>query len=211
MILALETSTPEGSLALMDVSTGAVLLESRFHSDRNHNTALFGPLEDMLNHAPAPPSLLVVGTGPGSYGGVRTGISAALGLAMSYRCPALGLPSIATLAPDALVVGDARRASFFAVRVQNHELQGPPDIHQESAFRDLVENSTLPVLTMDSQAPLGLVERIELRLPSAARLALLAWQMSDVRRSAQVQRPLEPLYVRPPFITQAKKRFPVAP
>lgn len=209
MILALETSTQEGSLALLDPSTGALLRELGFHSDRNHNTALFEPLADLLSNAPAPPSLLVVGTGPGSYGGVRTAISAMLGLSLSFGCPALGLPSIATLAPDALVVGNARRSSYFSVRVHNHELQGAPDVHEERAFRDLVANSSLPVLTIDAEAPLGLTT-VQIRVPSAASLASLVSRMTEAQRSEWMQRPLEPLYVRPPFITQAKPRFPVS-
>jgi tRNA threonylcarbamoyladenosine biosynthesis protein TsaB len=203
MILALETSTSEGSLALIEPGTGELLHTTSYHSDRSHNTALFAPLEDILKKAPAPISLLVVGTGPGSYGGVRSGIAAVLGLSLSLGCPAMGLPSIATLAPDALVVGDARRSSFFVAEIRNHQLVAFPQVHDEPSFRAAVQNATLPVLTMDSQAPLGL-PHIEVRLPNATSLARIAQQMNGSQRVDVIQQPLEPLYVRPPFITQAK-------
>lgn len=203
MILALETSTPEGSIALLDPATGELLHSASYHSDRAHNTALFGPLDDILRKAPAPISLLVVGTGPGSYGGVRSGIAAVLGLSLSLGCPALGLPSIVTLAPNALVVGDARRSSFFTAGIRNHQLVAFPQVHDEVSFRAVVQQATLPLLTMDPTVPLGL-PNVEVRLPSATCLAQIAQRMADSQRTDSIRQPLEPLYVRPPFITRAK-------
>lgn len=205
MILALETSTTQGSLALLDPGTGTLLREVAYHSDRAHNSALFAPLREFLESAPAPLSLLVAGTGPGSYGGVRAGISAVLGLSLSRLCPAIGLPSIATLASDALVVGDARRASFYVAEIRNHKLLAPPHVCDEAAFRALLRDATLPLLTMDPEPPLGL-PGIEVRCPSAACLARIAHRMSDAQRRDLTARPFEPLYVRPPFVTQAKSR-----
>ena len=44
MILALETSTSRGTLALLDPASGTLVREAAFDSDRSHNTALFAPL-----------------------------------------------------------------------------------------------------------------------------------------------------------------------
>lgn len=205
MILALDTSSAQGGLAVLDPATGAQLHSAVFHSDRSHNVSLFAPLEEALAVLPAPLSLLVVGTGPGSYGGVRSGISAILGLALGRGCPALGIPSLVTLAPDALVVGDARRSSFFAAEIRDHQLVGSLQVLDAAALQRAVHHATLPVLTMDSEPPLGLAS-IEPRLPSAACLASLALRMTEVELTAALARPLEPLYVRPPFITEAKPR-----
>lgn len=208
MILALETSTASGSLALLDPLTGDLLHCASFHSERAHNAALFPPLQQLLRLAPGPLSLLVAGSGPGSYGGVRAGISAALGLSLARGCPAIALPSIAALAPDALVVGDARRAAFFTAEIREHTLQGQLALHDADSFRERVQGSTLPVLTMDPAPPLGMPE-ISCRVPSAACLARLAQGLHADRLQACLRLPLEPLYVRPPFITQAKPgRFP---
>ena len=57
---------------------------------------------------------IVVGTGPGSFAGIRSALAFAQGYALGRRCEVLGLPSACALAGDGLlaVVGDARRGCF---------------------------------------------------------------------------------------------------
>ena len=76
LTLALETSTSQGSLALFD---GEALLESyHFQALRGHNSKIYRPLESMLDVlGDRRLDRLVVGTGPGSYTGVRIAIAIA--------------------------------------------------------------------------------------------------------------------------------------
>ena len=79
-ILAIETSTRQGSVALR--LGGRVEFAETFASQRSHNSQLFAPLEKALEIAERRITLVVVGTGPGSYTGARIGIAAGQGVAI---------------------------------------------------------------------------------------------------------------------------------
>ena len=93
-ILAIESSTPRGSLALW--RDRRLVAVEEFQSERAHNSVLFGPLEAVLRQAEAL-DLIVCGTGPGSYSGVRVGIAAAIGVSLARCVPLIGMPSVCAL------------------------------------------------------------------------------------------------------------------
>lgn len=204
MILAIETSTPNAHLAVLrsdGVDGVDVAFETTFHSDRAHNSRIFEPLGEALQAA-SELTRLAVGTGPGSYSGVRVAIAIANGLAVAKGIDIVGLPSICTLFPNGLVVGDARRNAFFVAEIVEHELIGPPEILSADSFRETVASAHSEggvVATMDSTAPLGINE-IEIRRPSAIKLGLLA---ANLEGQAQA---IEPIYVREPYITKEKPK-----
>ena len=84
MQLAIDTSTDMASLAL--VRGDEVLAELTWRCGQNHTTQLLPHLTHLLNQAKL--SLqsangIIVAKGPGSYNGLRVGISTAKGLAFS--------------------------------------------------------------------------------------------------------------------------------
>ena len=87
--LAIETSTTQGSVALM--RDGECLLERAFASERSHNSQIFAPLQEALELAT--PDLIAVGTGPGSYTGARIGIAAGIGISLTHSASLIGIPS----------------------------------------------------------------------------------------------------------------------
>ena len=70
---------------------------------------------------------IVVGTGPGSFAGVRAAIAFAQGYALGKpECEVFGLPSPCALAGDGrvAVVGDARRGLFWIALFDGFEQKG---------------------------------------------------------------------------------------
>jgi tRNA threonylcarbamoyl adenosine modification protein YeaZ len=155
---------------------------------------------------------IVVGTGPGSYTGVRIGIAAAQGLGWSRGVPVFGLPSV--LAPDLEVIppaftvcGDARRTQFYAARVQDGCLAaGAIPLMDAGALAALHESDGGSCwITFDEKIPAHL-EGVRCVRPSASHLATLASRFSGEELRARGAAALEPVYLSAPFITQAKKR-----
>ena len=92
-----------------------------------HGTALLAAIEELAEAAGGwrEIDLFAVGIGPGSFTGLRIGISTARGLAQSLGLPLVGVPSTSALlagldgSPDAegrgrLAIIDARRSEVFA-------------------------------------------------------------------------------------------------
>ena len=75
-ILALELSTPHGSLAWQD---GEIEFEREWPNDRKNSAAFFENLQAARRKFGAPEKI-IVGLGPGSYAGTRIAISAAIGM-----------------------------------------------------------------------------------------------------------------------------------
>jgi tRNA threonylcarbamoyladenosine biosynthesis protein TsaB len=199
-ILALDTSTPRGSVALW--RDGALLLDEVFTADRSHSSALFPMLTRARTLGPRLDAI-AVGLGPGSYAGVRIAIAAALGLSVAENARLLGLASVAALETSAahyLAVGDARRETFYFTRVENGACaEGPRLVDEATLHRRLAECAALPVY---SPAPLPMVARALVALPRASLLAGLAARGCGILAEGD----LEPLYLREPHITQPRAR-----
>src|SRR3954468_24706051 len=113
--LALELSSSVGSVATCDGADGHLLRV--FPADRKHSGLFFENLS-ALREESGKPEAIVVGLGPGSYAGVRIAIATAIGLRAASGARLFGLPSICAFeSPEYLVVGDARRNSFFLAHV----------------------------------------------------------------------------------------------
>lgn len=72
------------------------------------------------------PELIAVGTGPGSYTGIRVGAALAKALAYGWKIPLLGFCSLHTFGPDPVLV-DARSGGFYALIGDKPELISPED------------------------------------------------------------------------------------
>jgi tRNA threonylcarbamoyladenosine biosynthesis protein TsaB len=203
IILAIETSTTEGSIALL--SGGECLLAQSFSSARSHNSQIFAPLADALELAT--PDLVVVGTGPGSYTGARIGIAAGIGISLTHDARLIGLPSVCAAAiPDPEetyhLIGDARRGSYFYAEVTARQLARDPELIDAAALGRLLQDD-LRFYTFDLAPPAG---GIAVTNPSARILAGIAARLSDPEIATLAGAPVVPLYMSAPFVTAAKKR-----
>ena len=107
LVVALETSTRPASIAVQGPAgqRAALTLEE----DRRHASDLLGALGELVERVGAIPSdldLVIAGTGPGSYTGLRVGASTALGLMRGAGAEVLGLPSFDAIAADGLAAGE---------------------------------------------------------------------------------------------------------
>lgn len=102
-LLAIDTSTAVLTLALS--ADGKLIAERCSQAERNHSIKLLPEIDEILKEAGITPSDLdavAVGYGPGSYTGVRIGVTVAKTFAWSLGIPVYGVSSL-----EALALGDA--------------------------------------------------------------------------------------------------------
>ncbi|WP_409344150.1 tRNA (adenosine(37)-N6)-threonylcarbamoyltransferase complex dimerization subunit type 1 TsaB [Paenibacillus sp. MBLB4367] len=98
-MLAIDTSTATMTVALLAGS--AVLGEKHNMSERNHSLYLMPVVQELLSEHGLQPNDLdgfAVGVGPGSYTGVRIGVTAAKTMAWALGKPVYGVSSLEALA-----------------------------------------------------------------------------------------------------------------
>ncbi len=99
MLLAIDTSTDDSGIALYDGVR--VLAECAWHSGRRHAEQvlpLIDHLMQRLDLRPADLTAVAVATGPGSWSGLRVGMSLAKAIAESRGLPIIGVPTLDVLA-----------------------------------------------------------------------------------------------------------------
>ncbi len=129
-VLGLDTSTPTATLAV--VVKGRVA-DRASHPVTSHGASLPGAVDSLLRGCGLQfrdLGAVAVGLGPGSYTGLRIGLSYAKGVAMASGCALVGVPSLdaaalavlelAGAAPGTLIcpVVDARRGQVYAALYQ---------------------------------------------------------------------------------------------
>ncbi len=98
-ILALDSATPACSVAVL--SGGNVLAECFSAGQKNHTEKLLKLVDAALSQADAAGEdidLVAVSVGPGTFTGLRSGISTAQGLAFAWEKPLAGVSSLEILA-----------------------------------------------------------------------------------------------------------------
>lgn len=153
-ILHIETSTKIGSLA---VSNKGRVIFNRIHTDDfAHSSCLGVFLEEALNEVRSLGLCLqavAVSEGPGSYTGLRIGVSTAKGLCYALNIPLIAIPSLKVLTQEAIRQGvdaadyycpmiDARRMEVYAALYdkQLHVVrETQADIVEEDSYRDFLQ------------------------------------------------------------------------
>jgi len=231
--LALDTSHPVGSVSL--ARDGELLGSETFREPSSHLVALGHALDQLLVSAaltPAGIDRLAVVTGPGSFTGLRIGLSFAKGLHAARNIPmvtvnALQLLALPWLAPGAHVCAmiDARRGETYSALYEraSHEsiVNDASAAHEVAAPRAETPEAWLASLTVDPEVFVGtgaFAHRDMLRArypgamivegaamyPSTTYLAKIAHGMSPLDEKAV--RSLEPFYVRESGAEQVRLR-----
>ena len=196
LTLAFDTATGVATSAL--VRDGEVLGERASRAVR-----VLADAEELVEQAGAEPrelSRLVVGTGPGSFTGVRMGLAAARGLAFALDLRLAGVSTLEALAagaPGALPVVDAGRREVFTLVEGAPAVAAPDELRLEPSttcvgdgavrYREVLEALGATIPPRDS----------ELHLPRARFHVELAGEFVDPET-------VEPLYLRLPDAEQAR-------
>ena len=120
-ILALETSTPYFCAAILEVENNTEIfsLEQTDFVDRAHAELGISKIQTLFEAAKLESfaDLIAVGTGPGSYTGVRVAASLGLGLARVWKAKIVGVSTLeaiaATMNGTIAVSLDARRGNVY--------------------------------------------------------------------------------------------------
>lgn len=215
MMLAIETSGPVASLVLWD---GRVVGAESFESAEQLARRLVPAISGLLSSRSLTLSDLTkvaVGLGPGSFTGLRIGVTTARTLAHARGLPLVGISSLRVLAEQAwtavgqpdgvrvLAVARSKRGEVYAASLgPERELVEPFLLVQEGDLEPLVSSLPRPLVLAGRE----LLARVaELRpddgliipsgsdadCPDAATLAALAW-----RHPAMSLAGVTPIYVR---------------
>jgi tRNA threonylcarbamoyladenosine biosynthesis protein TsaB len=107
-VLAIDTALEACSAAVLDPDSGITASES-LAMTRGHAETLMPLIARVMNGAGvefAQLDRIAVTTGPGSFTGLRVGISAARGIALAAGKPAVGLSTLAALAAPLIATDD---------------------------------------------------------------------------------------------------------
>lgn len=224
MLLAIDTSTDTASLAL--IKDQKTLAELTWRSGQNHTTQLL-PNLDYLFHltgtTPGSLSSVIVAKGPGSFNGLRVGISTAKGLAFSLGIPIVGIDSLEiaayqyaeTCLPVCAVFSAGRNeiatATYRKQDEEWHQLDAERITTVEQLCRQTTEitlfcGESIPTIAGQIQAILkgkAIIPPLIIDIKRASFLAELGRQRLC---AGKIDNPatLQPIYLRRPPITTAK-------
>ena len=218
LLVALESSTRSPSIA---VYADGELRAECLDGGRPHASDLLPCLEGILSsleRSPREITHVAVGTGPGSYTGLRVGIATAQGLARAADAELIGVPSLEALAFGELSPGehgdlvlDARGGGLYHARYSRSQagvssLISPRVVPSEELDNILCDSS---IAFLDQSLEVRAKTRAELQLifglvPSAESILALAQQRIQNTDLGENE-PILPLYLRP-FEGRIRKR-----
>lgn len=217
IILSIETSGQCGSVAL--TSPGCCLAEHSLQTSVTHSRRILVTIENIFRETGIDwPKIngLAVSLGPGSFTGLRIGLSTAKGLAMAAEIPLIGIPTLDALAcqlhdqqMQICALTDARKKEVYYAF---YRIDKSGDLKRHCGYKalkpeklvDLINESTIFVgdglstyggLIKEKLGDLALFAPGELFFARAAAIGFLAlekWHDEDFLENAVA----EPIYVR---------------
>jgi len=178
VILNIDTTTAVCSAAL--TAEGMILCHDEDFNGRNHAALLSGFIKKCLDFAAERELKLdavAVSMGPGSYTGLRIGLSEAKGLAYALDIPMIGVNTLELLAtrvmfstddvdPDSILIPmiDARRMEVFTAAYDfglNELLAPGPMILDDNSYAELIATGRPVLLFGDGSAKAAKVVKAE--------------------------------------------------
>ena len=221
MELAIDTSTAIASLALS--VKGEVQAELTWHAGRSHTTELMPNIVHLLHLAKVEikdMEGLIVAKGPGSFTGVRVGVSTAKGLCFALGVPLVGISTLeveafahaATSLPVCPILGAGRgeiAAALFQMqgekwaRLSAEHITNVGDLCSEIKDRTIFCGEIPPEVAQSLKQRLGskaIILQGGASLRRAGFLAELGWRRLEAKDFDDLAT-LQPLYLRKPAVT----------
>src|SRR3954454_1604329 len=142
--IAIETSGRLGSIAT--VRDGQVLTEEQFPPQFKHAAGIISVIDRLTKShgwSPSDVNEVYVSSGPGSFTGLRVGITVAKTLAFALGAKLVAVPSTKVLAhnapegwQNAIIVLDAKRGQIFTARFTNQDAPPCQPVEAEPAHLD---------------------------------------------------------------------------
>jgi tRNA threonylcarbamoyladenosine biosynthesis protein TsaB len=224
-ILALDTSSLRGSIALLEGNE--LRTEVRSQSLKTHSTLLLRAVDFLLDRAGwdlKDLNLVAAGIGPGSFTGIRIGISTALGISQSLGIPFAGISGLDALAHEASwlegdigVLMDAHRSQYYYAEYSSRNgkirLSRKPALFEISDLERCLGDRHLYMVGDLSESQWKELKRSSNGWPRPVRLDLflstgigrLALSRKRQWRSGD-SLAAEPLYIRPPDALRTRNR-----
>ena len=217
LVLGMETATALGSVAIVDEEE--VVAEYALKVRGTHSERLLPAIDALLKDSKLSFSdlnVIAVSIGPGSFTGLRIGISTAKGLALGSNKPVVGIPTLDALADhypglDVLICPmlDAKKNEVFAALYRRDSVHGLQKLTKDLAIsphtllRSIGETAVF--LGDGSQLYRRLIQELlggnalfpplSLRHPRAATIAFMGMEQMKRGNTIDVER-LVPVYVR---------------
>lgn len=214
-LLAIDTASTLCAACICDADTGAELGRAVEDIGKGHAERLMAVVADALRKAGAAyPDIgaIAVAIGPGSFTGIRVGVSMARGLALALKVPAYGVTTLSAIAAESretypnrriLAAIDARRDELY---VEDHAADGGlsfgPAIVPTGEAASLVQGAT-PVLAGSGAAVIEAAARDN--DPAATFETVAGGATADIATYARLalagrfhNSPPKPLYLRGP-------------
>ena len=212
LILNIETATTNCSVSVSKNGETLVLKEDNDRS-YSHAERLHVYINDVMNEAKVVPkdlSAIAISKGPGSYTGLRIGVSAAKGLCFALDKPLISVSTLESLShkvntDEGVIVAmlDARRLEVYsAIYNSNHQKirETQAQILDKNAFAEYLEKGKVYFVGNGVEKTKSLINHhnaifIEGELPSANEMGHLAYhkyKISDIENVAY----FEPYYLK---------------
>lgn len=220
-VLNIETSTTNCSVALSQ--NGSVVAHKEDNSlEYSHAERLHVYIDEVLQTAKVSIDQLdaiAISKGPGSYTGLRIGVSAAKGLCYALDVPLISVPTLEALAhqvdaPKGAVVAmlDARRQEVYSAIFDDHfsELRATEaEVLTPESYQELLESSPVYFIGNGVAKTKALIAHknayfIEDKLPSAQQMCALSFEKYKAKNFEDVAY-FEPFYLKDFIAIPSKK------
>ncbi|MEH6746376.1 MAG: tRNA (adenosine(37)-N6)-threonylcarbamoyltransferase complex dimerization subunit type 1 TsaB [Maribacter arcticus] len=222
IILNLETSSTNCSVCL--TKDGVILAMKELNSENySHAEKLHVFIEEVMKEATLKIQdleAIAVSKGPGSYTGLRIGVSAAKGLCYALGVPLVSVSTLKSMASqlksvdeDALIIPvlDARRMEVYSAVFDNYLNQvreTKAEIIDEQSFEEYIGSTSVHFLGSGAEKIKGIFNSDNLTfhldvVPSAKEMALISFDKFKNKDFEDVAY-FEPYYLKD-FVLQTKK------